>query len=52
MAYAHGDTKKLSAEKAKKILKDGSVQGHPLTEKQRGYMGIIASGKTPTKAKK
>jgi len=34
----------LTRQKAKKILHDGSVRGHQLTEKQRKYMGAIASG--------
>ena len=40
----------VSPEKAKKILKDGHVNGHPLTEKQRGMFGAIAGNETePTK---
>lgn len=35
----------VSQEKAKEILRDGSVHGHPLTEKQKGYFGWIAGGK-------
>lgn len=31
--------KKLSKEKAKKILSDGKVRGKPLTEKQRRFFG-------------
>lgn len=30
--------------KAKKILKHGSVRGHKLTKKQRGFMGARAGG--------
>lgn len=37
----------MSKAKAKKILHDGTVMGHPLTKKQRGLFGIIASGKKP-----
>ena len=37
--------------KAKEILRDGTVHGEPITDKQRGYFGIIAGGGTPTKAK-
>jgi hypothetical protein len=33
---------KMSPEKAKKILKDNSVHGHPLTKKQKGLFGSIA----------
>ena len=39
----------LSPGKAKKILKDKKVRGKPLTDKARGFMGLIASGKEPTK---
>ena len=37
----------LSAAKAKKILSDRKVKGKKLTERQRKFMGLIASGKTP-----
>ena len=37
----------LSAAKAKKILKDKKVRGKKLTDRQRRFMGLIASGKTP-----
>jgi len=33
----------VSPEKAEKILKDGEVRGHKLTEKQRGMFGAIVS---------
>lgn len=33
----------LSAEKARKILHDGTVHGHPLTPRQRRFMGAVAS---------
>jgi hypothetical protein len=32
-----------SREKAKEILRDGTVHGKPITAKQRGYFGSIAS---------
>lgn len=35
--------KKLSKTKARKILHDKSVHGHPLTEQQRKFFGAIAS---------
>lgn len=38
-----------SKKKAKEILRHGKVRGKPLTGKQRGLMGVIASGKKPTK---
>lgn len=39
--------KKLTSKKAREILHDKSVHGHPLTDKQRKYFGYIASGGTP-----
>lgn len=36
------ETADVSPEKARKILKDGTVHGKPLTEKQRGMFGAIA----------
>lgn len=33
--------------KAKEILRHGEVHGAPLTERQKGYFGVIAGGKTP-----
>jgi len=38
---------KLSSDKAKEILRDGTAQGHPLTAKQKRYFGYIAGGGTP-----
>ena len=38
-----------SQEKAKKMLHDKEVRGQPLSRKQRGFFGILASGKAPTK---
>jgi hypothetical protein len=38
-----------SKQKAKEILHDGTVRGKPITDKQRGLMGVIASGKKPRK---
>ena len=37
--------RKLTKKKARKILKDGTVHGKPLTKKQRGLFGVAASGK-------
>jgi len=34
----------LSPGKARKILHDKKVRGNPLTDKQRRYMGAVASG--------
>ena len=42
---------KLTQKKAKKILKHGSVRGHKLTKKARGFMGARAGG-APVKRKK
>ena len=44
--------KPVSENKAKKILKDGSIRGHALTPGQKGLFGLIAGGKTPTRTKK
>ena len=44
---AHTD---LSPEKARKILHDGTAQGHPLTEKQRGFFGAVAGHGTHNSA--
>lgn len=41
--------KHVSKAKAKKIMKHGEVKGKPLTEKQRGYFGLLAGGGNPTK---
>ena len=42
----------LSPEKARKILHDKSVRGHPLTDKQRRFFGARASGKKRKKTRK
>ena len=42
--------KKLTSAKAKEILHDKSVHGHPLTDKQRRFFGAIAGGAKPYKA--
>ena len=34
--------KRLNPEKAKEILRDGSVKGEALTKKQKGFFGLIA----------
>ena len=39
----------VSREKARKILRDGKINGKPLTEKQRKYFGAIAGGEKPRK---
>ena len=41
--------KKLTSSKAKEILHDKSVHGHPLSEKQQKFFGAIAGGAEPYK---
>lgn len=41
---------KLSANKAKEMLKDGKVHGKPLTDRQKRYFGFIAGGGAEKKA--
>src|SRR5678815_392091 len=48
VAKKHG----LTGEKAHKILADGSVKGHPLTKKQRGFFGAVFSASIPEGRKK
>jgi len=43
--------KKLTEKKAKKILKDNSIKGKPLTKKQKGFFGAVAGGNKPIKKK-
>lgn len=43
---------KLTSEKARKILRDKSVKGHPLSAKQKRFMGFIAGGGRPSRLKK
>jgi len=45
----HAKRKRLTKEKARKILHDGKVRGKPLTEKARKFMGAMASGERPKK---
>lgn len=39
--------KKLTAKKARTILRDGSVRGHKLTGKQKRFFGWKAGGSKP-----
>lgn len=39
----------LTPAKAKKILKDGEVQGEPLTSQQKDFFGAAAGGEKPRK---
>lgn len=42
VGFKHGG--ELTSAKAKEILKHGEVRNHPLSEKQRKYMGAVAGG--------
>ena len=35
-------TTDITPQKARKILEDKTVRGHPLTPKQRGFFGAVA----------
>jgi hypothetical protein len=41
--------KSLTAHKARKILRDGSVRGKKLTARQKRFMGAVAGGQKPKK---
>lgn len=41
--------KKPTKKKSKEILKHGEVRGHALSKKQKGFFGLIAGGKRPTR---
>lgn len=45
-------TKKLTRRKARLILSEKKVRGHPLTEKQRKFFGARASGSPVRRTKK
>lgn len=45
-------SKGLTKTKARKMLHDNMAQGHELTKKQRGYFGLVASGKKPSRLMK
>jgi hypothetical protein len=40
----------ISSQKAREMLRHGEVRGHPLTKRQKGLFGVIASGKRPRKS--
>jgi hypothetical protein len=42
----------LTAEKARQILRDGSVRGHALSPQQKRFLGLIAGGGHPTRLEK
>lgn len=50
----HKNHKPFSQRKAKEVLseKHPTLKGKPISEKQRGLLGVIAGGKTPTRMKK
>lgn len=39
----------LTPGKAKEILKDGEVQGEPLSDQQKDFFGAVAGGEKPRK---
>jgi hypothetical protein len=43
---------KLTSQKAKTILREGTAQGHKLTKKQKRFFGAIAGGAKPYKNRK
>ena len=43
--------KKLTKQKARKMLKEGKAQGHKLTSKQKRLFGLVMGGGTPTRIK-
>lgn len=45
----HQATSVPSSSKAKEILTDGTVHGHALTKKQKGFFGLLAGGGHPTR---
>jgi len=45
-------TRGLTANKAKKILKDGTVRGKAITTRQKKFFGAVAGGQKPKKGKK
>lgn len=44
--------KTITMAKAREILHHGEVRGHRLTEKQRRFMGVKASGQPVKRAKR
>ena len=43
---------KLTAKKAKKILRHGEVKGEPLSTRQKRFFGLIAGGGKATRLRK
>ena len=41
--------KKLTSQKAKLILEEGTAKGKPLTPKAKRFMGWVAGGRKPRK---
>lgn len=44
--------KRLTSKKAKKILRHGTVKGHPITKKQGKLFGYVAGGGKLTRKRK
>ena len=42
----------LTAAKARLILRDGTVHGKPLTERQKRFFHAVESGQTPLRIRK
>ena len=42
----------ITQEKAKEMLRHGTVHGKKISKKQKGLFGLIAGGKRPTQIKK
>lgn len=42
---------RVNPEKAKEMLRHGTVHGHALTKRQKGLFGLIAGGGRPTRTR-
>jgi hypothetical protein len=42
----------VSQSKARMMMHEGAIKGHPMTEKQRGMFGAIAGGNAPKRTRK
>jgi hypothetical protein len=40
----------VSQAKAKLMMSEGTIKGHPMTPGQKGLFGLIAGGGTPTRS--
>lgn len=52
-SHKESSHKPFTRAKAKKVLseKKPTLRGEPISKKQRGLLGLIAGGKTPTRLK-